>query len=285
MRHGYGGIGAWLGRSATRRLETGTRDAKTDVWMIWLQALSAVVILALDLMLIYTWLLIVPHKIIEVAGYFLAVVMAPVAATIITWIATLLWGAGCTFALKVLDPFARDRAGFCALAFIVTAVAILGVVAWDSAEWHWWRGVAQQEFPGRTWPLLSYILYGGVCLSIWIGLATAWLRWWAREIPDPVRPEPGEGSDPDSQGSMNIPAMKRQWLNELKFMGQQGRESARAMQRALLEQRTMNEELMDRIADLEAQSHIRRGQTNRLEGVFGGDEREETGAAPAPNDD
>lgn len=171
----------WAGGPATRRFEQGTRDAKTDVWMVWLQALSSAFIILADMAFLYGWLFILPHGWIIAIGYTLFVT-APLfgffIVTLIVW-----WFCNrfsiCKFGLgKVL------LRGAASIAF-VQAHLLLG----DIFGWRWWPEVVRSEFPGRTWPLLAYVALIGVGIAFTVGTLTAFFRWWAKEIPDPVRPE------------------------------------------------------------------------------------------------
>jgi hypothetical protein len=181
-------FGGWFGGPATRRLETGTRDAKTDVWMIWLQALSSVVILSMDFILLYTWLLITSHEVIRIGGYLLFIAVSFPAAWITARVVRFGHGLLCRYVLRRHDLMDLWEL-FAAVAAITVVAGSIMLVVWDIAEWHWWRDTVRREFPGRTLTLLQYVFYSGFCLAVWVGLATAWLRWWAKEIPDPVRPE------------------------------------------------------------------------------------------------
>jgi len=212
MMRGFG-LGGWFGGPATRRLETGTRDAKTDVWMVWLQALSSVAILGADMLLTYSWLLIIPHWLLETVGYLVAVLAAPVAVFAAF--------QGLRFAQRLYGRFivGRERPlwdsrKICAPTAMAVCAAAVALCLWDKMEWHWLSDFIEKEFPGRAWPLLHYVLYGGACLTVWVGSATAFVRWWAKEIPDAVRPETETGGDL---------SYRKQELAEAKFAEQQAR--------------------------------------------------------------
>ena len=180
--------GGWFGGPATRRLETSQRDAKTDVWMVWLQALSSVAILLIDMALLAGWLYLVPHWVIYVVVSILiifgpAVLVAislPIVSAAVTKYTAMCriqspkwnWQRIVTISIGV------------ALGVGAITVPVVALLAGD-----WCHDIVAGEFPGRALPFWAYLCYTGLNIAFIIGTATAFFRWWGREVPDPVLPE------------------------------------------------------------------------------------------------
>jgi hypothetical protein len=189
MRHPF--WGGWFGGPATRRLETSQRDAKTDVWMVWLQALSSVAILLVDMGLLAGWLYLVPHWVIYM-GITIGFLLGP--PGLITLLVAIVRSALMTY-LKICDiqPPGWNWKGivifFAGMGQVAGVHGALTVPLMALSGRGWCHSLVTGEFPGRTLAPWIYLCYAGINIAFIIGTATAFFRWWGREVPDPVLPE------------------------------------------------------------------------------------------------